>query len=136
MPAPRGTAATAMTKMTPETQIKNAGEIFTFLKTQGSDLQDLNGEYTRFTEICAAPGTHQVKLVYGMGLGTERMVQKYPMTNKIPTLYGEGGPIIGPSQILLLDATVKYKVLIKNLNPEDVQTGSTNRHAVDYQLKR
>ena len=80
------------------------------------------------------PGTHQVKVVYKMGIITARIGQTSPIANKILTLYGEGGPNIGPSKTLVLDATIRDKVLIDNLTPEDVQTGFKNVHVVDQQL--
>ena len=77
-----------------------------------------------------------MKVVYGMGLGIARIGQKPPIANKLLTLYGEGGPAIGPYQILFLDATVRYNVLVKKPTPEDVQTGFKNGHAVDQKLER
>ena len=67
---------------------------------------------------------------------TSRISQKYPIVNKVLTLYGEGGPGIGPSQTLVLDITVQDKVLVKNLTPEGVQKVFNNEHVVDQQLER
>ena len=53
---------------------------------------------------------------------------------KIFTLYLEGGTNILPSHTLVLDVIVQYKVLVKNLTPEDVQTVFANGHVVDQQL--
>ena len=77
-----------MIKITPETQRKNTRDIFNFLKTQISEMRDLNGADTLFTALLSAQGTHQVKLVYGMGIGAERIGQKFPISNKLLTLYG------------------------------------------------
>ena len=77
-----------------------------------------------------------MKVVYGMSLGTAMSGQTSPITNKLITLYVEGGPAIGPYQILFLDATVRYNVLVKKPTPEDVQTGFKNGHAVDQKLER
>ena len=77
-----------------------------------------------------------MKVVYGMSLGTETSGQTSPITKKLIKLYVEGGPAIGPYQTLVLDATVRGKLLVKDLTPEDVQTGFTNEHAVDQQLER
>ena len=136
LPEPRVMVATSMSKITPETQRKIMREIFNLLNTQGSDLRDLNGEDTLFTALFVASGAQQVKVVYGMRVGTARIGQTLPIANKLLTLYGEGGPTIGPSQTLVLDSTVRYKVLVKNLTPEDVQTGFINGHAVDQQIER
>ena len=75
-----------------------------------------------------------MKVVYKMGIITARIGQTSPIANKILTLYGEGGPNIGPSKTLVLDATIRDKVLINNLTLEDVQIGFKNVHAVDQQL--
>ena len=77
-----------------------------------------------------------MKVGYGMSLGTETSGQTSPITKKLIKLYVEGGPAIGPYQTLVLDATVRGKLLVKDLTPEDVQTGFTNEHAVDQQLER
>ena len=69
-----GAVATAMNKISPKTKRKNARDIFNLLNTKDSDLRDINGEDTIFTELISAPGTQQDKLVYGMGTGTARIV--------------------------------------------------------------
>ena len=99
-------------------------------------LLDLNGEDTLFTALLSAPGTHQLKVVYRMGLGTVRIGQAPPIANKLLMLYEEGGPAIGPSQTLVLNAIVRDKVMVNNLTPGYVQTGFTNRNAVGHQIKR
>ena len=77
-----------------------------------------------------------MKVVYGMGLTTAKICQTLPIKNKLFKLYLGGVPDIGPFQTLVLDATGREKVLIKNLTPEDVQTGFTNRHTVGQHLER
>ena len=76
-----------------------------------------------------------MKVIYGTGIGTARFGQTLPTTNKLLILYGERGPSIGPSQTLVLDATVRDNVLVKKLTSEDIQTGFTNMHGVDKQIK-
>ena len=71
-----------------------------------------------------------------MGIVTARVVQTSTIANKIITLHGEGFLSIGPSQTLFLDTTVQDKLLVKNLTPEDVQTGFSDGHVVDQQLER
>ena len=131
-----GTFTKLKRKITLETQRKSKIYILKFLNTQGSDLQDLNREYTLFAALLAAPGTHQVKVVYGMGIVTARIGQILPIANKLLALYGEVGITICPSQKLVLDATVREKSLVKNLTTEDVQMGFNNGHAVDQQIER
>ena len=99
-------------------------------------LRDLNGEDTLFTSLLSAPGTHQLKVVYGKGLGTASIGQTLTISNNLLTLYGDGGPDIDPSHILVLYATVRDKVLVKNLTTGYVQTGFTNRNAVGHHIKR
>ena len=135
LPAPRGAVTTAMSKITPETQIKNERDIFNLLNTQGSELRYLNGYDTLFTTLLAVLGTHQVKIVYVMGIGRERIGQTSSIANKLHMIYGEGVPNIGPSQTLVLDVTVKDKLLVKNPTPEYVQPVFANGHAVDQQLE-
>ena len=107
-----GTAATEMSKIKPETKRKNTRDIFKFLNTQGSEIRYLNGEDTLLTALLAVPGTHQIKVVYGMCLRTARIFQTSNIANKALTLYGEGYTAICPSRTLVLDATVRDKVLV------------------------
>ena len=120
LPAPMGTVTTEMSKISLETQRKNETGIFNLLNTQASDLQYLNGEETLFTSLLSSPVTQQVKLVYGMGPVTVTIGQTLIIANKILTIYRDGVPDIRPSHTLILDATLRDKVLIKNLTPEDV----------------
>ena len=106
-----------MSKITRDTQRNNARDISNFLNTQSNNLKDLNGEETLFTALTLAPVTQQVKVVYGMGLVTSRIFQTLPTANKILTLYGEESTGIDPSQTLVLGATLREKVLFKNLPP-------------------
>ena len=53
------------------------------------------------------------------------------MANKLLVIYGEGGPSIGPSNTLVLDEEVWSKVMLKNINPEEVHTGLPNENVVD-----
>ena len=75
-----------------------------------------------------------MKVFYVMGIGTARIGQTLSIANKILPIYGEGYPTIGPSLILVIYETLRDNVLVKNLTPEDVQKGFTNRHAVDQNL--
>ena len=50
-------------------------------------------------------------------------------------LYGEGGLTIVPYHTLFLYATIGYKVKVKNITSESVQTGFNNGHAVYQQLE-
>ena len=56
-----------------------------------------------------------------MGLGTSRIGQTSTVGNKLLTLYGRGGPAIGPSHTLVSDEVVQDKVLVKNLTTEYTQ---------------
>ena len=117
LPSPMGTVATTIIKIAPETQCKNAIDIFNFLNIQGSNLRGLNREDTLFTALILAPVTQQVKLVCVMGLGTASICQTSSIANKLCTRYGDVGPAISPSQTLVLEVIIRYKVLVKNLTP-------------------
>ena len=69
-----------------------------------------------------------------MGIGISRIGQTLSITKKLLTIYGERGTAIGRSQTLVLDAKVRYKVMVKNLTPEYLQTIFTNRNAVDNHI--
>ena len=72
-----------MSKISPAQQRKNERDISNLLNTQGSGLQDLNGEDTFFTSIISSPGTQQMKLLYGMRIGTSNIGQIYHIKNKL-----------------------------------------------------
>ena len=93
-------------------------------------------DYTLFTALLLEPGTQQVKVVYGIGTGTASIYQTSPIPKKLLMIYGEGGTAIGPSQRLVLYATVRDKILVNNLTPEYFQTGFANGNVVDHQIER
>ena len=77
-----------------------------------------------------------MKVVYIMGPGTARIGQTLPITNKLLTLYREGGPAITHYQVLVLDATSRDNVLVNNLDTEYVQTSFTNGNEVNQNTER
>ena len=111
--------------------MKNPRYLYTYLNTQWNELRDINREYTLFTALLSAHGKQQAKFIYGMGIGTARIVQTYTIAKKIPALYGEVGPSIGPSQTLVLYKAVHNTVMVKNLTPEEIHTGFANGNVVD-----
>ena len=119
-----------MRKIAPATQRKNEKYILNLLNTQGNDLQDMNGEGTFFTALLSESGNQQVKIFLINGARNSKDWPNLSHWKKILTLYGEGDPTIGPSQTLILDVTVCYKVLVKKLTTEDVQTGFTDGYVV------
>ena len=77
-----------------------------------------------------------MKVVYIMGPGTARIGQTLPITNKLLTLYREGGTAITHYQVLVPDATSRDNVLVNNLDTEYVQTSFTNGNEVNQNTER
>ena len=71
-----------------------------------------------------------------MGLITARIGETSPIAGILITLYGEVGPAIDPSQVLVLDATVRDKTWVKILTAQELQTGFINGLTVDQQIGR
>ena len=121
LPAPREGVATLFSNATLPDQRTAAASFFAFLQDPTTDLRDLNADTSQFTALIAVPGTHKVKLLYGMGIGTAAIGQTSPIANKVLTLYGEGGFDIGPPTVLMLDSTVRDKRMVKSLTEADIE---------------
>jgi len=133
LPAPTGAVATAVSAMmSTEVQRNQAGDFFRFLTSVQSDLRDLNGDDTFFTALVSVPDTNKVKLIYRLGVGTAGIGQVSAVAGKLLALFGEGGRALGPAQSIVLDATLRDHLEMKNITPEEVGTvlgGGT--HTVD-----
>ena len=80
--SPMGTVETAISKIAPAAQQKNKIDFFNFINTQGSDIQDLNGDYTLLLALLSAPGNQQVKVFRGMGIVTTRITNSLQCMDK------------------------------------------------------
>jgi len=72
LPAAQGKVAKLLNaRAVPREQRMHAQAFFEFLDNPQNDLRDLKGEdSTAFTALVAVPGSHQVKVIYGLGIGT------------------------------------------------------------------
>ena len=96
LPAAQGNVAKAL----------NAGATLGELRTQAHALRDLNREdSTVFTALVTVLDSNKVNVIYGLGIGTD-IRQISPIPGKLLALFGEGGGILGPAQVLLLNATM------------------------------
>ena len=108
LPAPKGDIARCIhDKTTKDIQRQQANEVFTFLCDPNADLRMLNNDEDIYTVLVAVPGTHKVKLLYGLGVGTARIGHTSPVANKLLTLYGEGAPLLGAPATLMFDTTIR-----------------------------
>ena len=115
LPAPKGDIARCIhTHTTKDLQRQQANEVFDFLSDPNADLRMLNNDEDIYTALVAVPGTHKVKLLYGLGIGTSRIGQVSPIANKLLTLYGEGGPLIGAPATLMFDASLRTLAPVRN----------------------
>jgi len=73
-----------------------------------------------FTALVSVPETNLVKVLYGVGIGTAAIGQVSQIADKIVALFGEGGVTLGPSQAIVLNATLRDKREVKS--PTDAVT--------------
>ena len=107
LPAATGCIATDFAKVPLMEQRRVANTLHTFLADPQSDLRDLNGDQTPFTAMVSVPGTHKIKILYGLGYGTSGIGQVSPIAKRLLALFGEGSAIMGPAQVISLDPTIR-----------------------------
>ena len=120
LPAPIGAVARSMDATPKENQRSKAEELHAFLLDPEADLRMLNNEEDNYTALISVPGTHKVKLVYGLGLGTSRIGQVSPIAHKLLTLSGEGGPLLGTPTVMTFNQSIKTVQQVVNPDNEVV----------------
>ena len=121
LPAGTGDVARSLAaSFTPEQQRQAAVDLFSFLQEEFGDLRDLNGDNRPFTALVAIPGTHRVRVIYGLGAGSAGIGQVSPLQDKLLALTGEGGGLLGPPQPMILPPALTRRRLLLNPLPEDV----------------
>ena len=130
LPAAKGDVAKELDSSTKQDQRERAQYLFDFLSNDGSDLRGLNDSQGAYTALVAVPDTHKVKVIYGMGYGTQGVGPASPIATKILAMYGEGGNNIGSPPVLISDGAVR--TMTKILTPTDdvVQTAFQNGHVL------
>ena len=56
------------------------------------------------------PGTNKVKLLYGIGYGTARIVHVSPIAKKVLTLFGKGSATMVPKKKIKLDDSIRTHI--------------------------
>ena len=113
LPAPKGDIARCIhNTTTKDMQRQKANDGYAFLCDPNADLGMLNNDTDKYTALVAVPGTHKVKLVYGLGIGTARIGHTSPVANKLLTLYGEGGPLIGAPATLMFETNLRASTAV------------------------
>ena len=117
-------------------QRQRAVDLFSFLSNDQTDLRDLNDDQRIYTALVAVPDTHKVKVIYGMGYGTQGVGPGSPIANKFLALFGEGGHNIGLPPVLIFDVNVR--TIAQVLTPDDatVQTAFQNGHVLGRSVVR
>jgi len=139
LPAPQGPVALAFAAAAADTAVHRtrASNFYEFLNDPASDLRDLNGDTSQFTALVSVPDSPKVKLVYGLGIGTATIGQTSPVANKLLALFGEGGGVLGPAQALMVNTSLRDKVMVKNLTAAEIETVfQGGNHAVDTHVQR
>jgi hypothetical protein len=137
LPAPTGEVAKFVNSSATIARLRsNAESCYTFLSEPTSDLRDLNGDHTLFTAMVSVPGTNKVKIIYGMGYGTNLIGQVSPVANKIMALFGEGGRDLGTPQVLVMDSSIRTKVTVKCVTDEVIRTAFTSGITVDKRVAK
>ena len=135
--AATGCIATEFAKVTLMEQRRVATTLHTFLADPQSDLRDLNGDQTPFTAMVSVPGTHKIKILYGLGYGTSGIGQVSPIAKRLLALFGEGSAIMGPAQVISLDPAIRAEARVLNLTDAEIQTVfQTGNHLVDQKVEK
>jgi hypothetical protein len=83
------------------------------------------------------PDSNRVNLVYGLGFGTAGIGRVSPVAGKLLALTGEGGGEIRPAQTIVLEASLKDKVCMKNITTAQVATVfRLGTHRIDQPIKK
>ena len=135
--AATGCIAKEFAKVTLMEQRRVATTLHTFLADPQSDLRDLNGDQTPFTAMISVPGTHKLKILYGLGFGTSGIGQVSPIAKRLLALFGEGSAIMGPAQVISLDPAIRAEARVLNLTDAEIQTVfQTGNHLVDQKVEK
>jgi hypothetical protein len=135
--AATGCIATEFAKATLMEQRRVATTLHTFLADPQSDLRDLNGDQTPFTAMISVPGTHKLKILFGLGYGTSGIGQVSPIAKRLLALFGEGSAIMGPAQVISLDPAIRAEARVLNLTDAEIQTVfQTGNHLVDQKVEK
>jgi hypothetical protein len=135
--AATGCIAKEFAKVTLMEQRRVATTLHTFLADPQSDLRDLNGDQTPFTAMISVPGTHKLKILFGLGYGTSGIGQVSPIAKRLLALFGEGSAIMGPAQVISLDPAIRAEARVLNLTDAEIQTVfQTGNHLVDQKVEK
>lgn len=98
---PAGTVDMAQTmaaRYTTAQLYRTAEELYALLQEEFCDLRGLNGDNRPFAALMAIPGTHQVRVLYGLGGGSAGIGHHSPLQGNILCLAGDGGKTMGPQR--------------------------------------
>ena len=84
------------------TQTQQAIDFFTFLQDEDNQLLNLNIDDVPRTALIGLPGSNNVKVIYGAGIGASGIGHRSPTDGKLLVLHGDGGLDIGAPQPLVL----------------------------------
>ena len=136
LPAAIGTVAKELDSIPKTDQRKRAVDLFLFLSNDQTDLRDLNDDQRVYTALVAVPDTHKVKVIYGMGYGTQGVGPGSPIANKFLALFGEGGKNIGLPPVLIFDVDVRTMAQVLTPDDETVQAAFQNGHVLGRSVVR
>jgi hypothetical protein len=83
-------------------QLKQAIDFFTFLQEEDNHLLNLNLDDVPRTALIGLPGSNNVKLIYGIGVGASGIGHNSPTDGKLLALHGDGGHELGSPHPLVL----------------------------------
>ena len=107
IPAYKGLMAKTFERKTPQEQRALASTFHTLLFYPHTDLQYLNGKKTLFTTMVSVPGTHKVKILYGIVYGISCIRQVLTISKKFLALFGEGSATMLPEQVIMMDNSIR-----------------------------
>ena len=105
LPTSPSLVATEVMKIPAELQRSQAVALLTFLRDTNSTLLQLNADTTPYTFLVHVPGTSNVQLCYGLGVGASGIGYTSPLDGYFLTLTGDGGKHKGTPSILQFPIT-------------------------------
>lgn len=103
LPGPNGKIPEILHKTSPALQKKQASELFGFLADENSALLELNADTTPRVALINIPQTSKVRVVFGLGFGSQGLGQVSAISQQLLMLHGDGGGETGgiPSALVL-----------------------------------
>ena len=132
LPSSTSTVATELMKLPVAEQRTLASNLLEFLLEPTSVLLKLNAEKTPFTFLVHIPGTSNVQLCYGMGVGSSGIRGTSPLKGKFITLTGDGRKELGTPSVITFPTTYRTKERMGKMTTDQFTEAIAQVSTPDY----